>query len=99
MEMEEQQLQESQSSTENRDEDNESTVTNIDLTEINADERAPILKWFYFSKFLFTLIFIMFAFMLAVTGKIDQYVYAGITVSGLAAYMTGKIENFFFRKK
>ena len=97
--MEEQQLQESQSSTENRDEDNESTVTNIDLTEINADERAPILKWFYFSKFLFTLIFIMFAFMLAVTGKIDQYVYAGITVSGLAAYMTGKIENFFFRKK
>lgn len=99
MEMEEQQLQESQSNTENRDEDNESTVTNIDLTEINADERAPILKWFYFSKFLFTLIFIMFAFMLAVTGKIDQYVYAGITVSGLAAYMTGKIENFFFRKK
>lgn len=97
--MEEQQLQESQSNTENRDEDNESTVTNIDLTEINADERAPILKWFYFSKFLFTLIFIMFAFMLAVTGKIDQYVYAGITVSGLAAYMTGKIENFFFRKK
>ena len=99
MEMEEQQLQESQSNTENRDEDNESTVTNIDLTEINADERAPILKWFYFSKFLFTLIFIMFAFMLAVTGKIDQYVYAGMTVSGLAAYMTGKIENFFFRKK
>ena len=99
MKMEEQQLQESQSNTENRDEDNESTVTNIDLTEINADERAPILKWFYFSKFLFTLIFIMFAFMLAVTGKIDQYVYAGITVSGLAAYMTGKIENFFFRKK
>ena len=97
--MEEQQLQESQSNTEDRDEDNESTVTSIDLTDINADERAPILKWFYFSKFLFTLIFIMFAFMLAVTGKIDQYVYAGITVSGLAAYMTGKIENFFFRKK
>ena len=97
--MEEQQLQESQSNTEDRDEDNESTVTSIDLTDINADERAPILKWFYFSKFLFTLIFIMFAFMLAVTGKIDQYVYAGITVSGLAAYMTGKIENFLFRKK
>ena len=97
--MEEQQLQESQSDTEDRDEDYESTVTNVDLTGINADERAPILKWFYFSKFLFTLIFIMFAFMLAVTGKIDQYVYAGIAVSGLAAYMTGKIENFFFRKK
>lgn len=99
MEMEEQQVQESQSNTEDRDEDHESTVTSIDLIDINADERAPILKWFYFSKFLFTLIFIMFAFMLAVAGKIDQYVYAGIAVSGLAAYMTGKIENFFFRKK
>jgi fatty-acid desaturase len=99
MEMEEQQLQESQSNTEDKYEDNDSTITSIDLTDINADERAPMLRWFYFSKFLFTLIFIMFAFMLAVTGKIDQYVYAGVTVSGLAAYMTGKIENFFFRKK
>ena len=99
MEMEEQQIQENQSNTEDKYEDNESTITNIDLTNINEEERAPILKWFYFSKFLFTLIFIMFAFMLAVVGKIDQYVYAGIAVSGLAAYMTGKIENFFFRKK
>ena len=99
MEMEEQQVQENQSSKCNTNEDDESTVTNIDLTSINEEERAPILKWFYFSKFLFILIFIMFAFMLAVAGKIDQYVYAGIVVSGLAAYMTGKIENFFFRKK
>ena len=97
--MEEQQVQENQRSKDNTNEDYESTITNIDLTSVNEDERAPILKWFYFSKFLFTLIFIMFAFMLAVAGKIDQYVYAGIVVSGLAAYMTGKIENFFFRKK
>ena len=99
MKMEEQQVQENQRSKDNTNEDYESTITNIDLTSVNEDERAPILKWFYFSKFLFTLIFIMFAFMLAVAGKIDQYVYAGIVVSGLAAYMTGKIENFFFRKK
>lgn len=97
--MEEQQVQENQRSKDNTIEDYESTITNIDLTSVNEEERAPILKWFYFSKFLFILIFIMFAFMLAVAGKIDQYVYAGIVVSGLAAYMTGKIENFFFRKK
>lgn len=99
MEMEEQQVQENQSSKDNTSEDDESTVTSIDLTSINEDDRAPILKWFYFSKFLFTLIFIIFAFVLVIVGKIDQYVYAGIVVSGLAAYMTGKIENFFFRKK
>ena len=97
--MEEQQVQESQNSKDNIDEDNESTITSIDLTEINENDRAPILKWFYFSKFLFTLIFIIFAFVLVIVGKIDQYVYAGIAVSGLAAYTTGKIENFFFRKK
>ena len=97
--MEEQQVQENQRSKDNTIEDYESTITNIDLTSVNEEERAPILKWFYFSKFLFILIFTMFAFMLAVAGKIDQYVYAGIVVSGLAAYMTGKIENFFFRKK
>lgn len=97
--MEEQQVQENQRSKDNTIEDYESTITNIDLTSVNEEERAPILKWFYFSKFLFILIFIMFAFMLAVAGKIDQYVYAGIVVSGLAAYMTGKIDNFFFRKK
>ena len=99
MEMEEQQVQESQSSKDNTNEDDESTVTSIDLTSINEDDRAPILKWFYFSKFLFTLIFIISAFVLVIVGKIDQYVYAGIVVSGLAAYMTGKIGNFFFRKK
>ena len=99
MKMEEQQVQENQRSKDNTIEDYESTITNIDLTSVNEEERAPILKWFYFSKFLFILIFTMFAFMLAVAGKIDQYVYAGIVVSGLAAYMTGKIENFFFRKK
>lgn len=97
--MKEQQVQENQRSKDNTIEDDESTITNIDLTSVKEEERAPILKWFYFSKFLFILIFIMFAFMLAVAGKIDQYVYAGIVVSGLAAYMTGKIENFFFRKK
>ena len=97
--MEEQQVQENQRSKDNTIEDYESTITNINLTSVNEEERAPILKWFYFSKFLFILIFIMFAFMLAVAGKIDQYVYAGIVVSGLAAYMTGKIDNFFFRKK
>ena len=97
--MEEQQVQESQSSKDNTNEDHESTVTSIDLTSINEDDRAPMLKWFYFSKFLLILIFIIFAFVLVIVGKIDQYVYAGIVVSGLAAYMTGKIENFFFRKK
>ena len=97
--MEEQQVQENQSSKDDTNGDYESTVTSIDLTGINEDDRAPMLKWFYFSKFLFTLIFIIFAFVLVVIGRIDQYVYAGITVSGLAAYMTGKIENFFFRKK
>ena len=99
MEMEEQQVQENQSNQNNMNEDDESTVTSIDLTGIREEERAPILKWFYFSKFLFILIFIFFAFVLIIVGRIDQYVYAGITVSGLAAYMTGKIENFFFRKK
>ena len=99
MNMEEQQVQENQSSKDNTNEDYESTVASIDLTGINEDDRAPMLKWFYFSKFLFALIFIILAFMLAVAGKIDQYVYAGIVVSCLAAYMTGKIENFFFRKK
>lgn len=97
--MEEQQVQENQSSKDNTNEDYESTVTSIDLSGINEDDRAPMLKWFYFYKFLFTLIFIVFAFVLVVIGRIDQYVYAGITVSSLAAYMTGKIENFFFRKK
>ena len=99
MEMEEQQVQKNQSSKYNTNEDHESTVTSIDLTSINEDDRAPILKWFYFYKFLLILIFIIFAFVLVIVGKIDQYVYAGIVVSGLAAYMTGKIENFFFRKK
>lgn len=80
--------------------DDDSTITDIDLTDIPEGNRSNMLILFYSFKFIFIVTFVILTFILAIYGIIDQYAYSGISVASLAAYITGKIDKtLFWRKK
>lgn len=80
--------------------DDDSTITDIDLTSVPEEDRSRMLILFYSLKFLFIILFVIFTFVLTIYGVIDQYIYATVSVAALGAYITGKIDKIaFWRKK
>jgi fatty-acid desaturase len=79
--------------------DGNSTASEVDVDSLPEEDRVKALRMFYMSRFLLILVFILFAFLLVVSGAMDQYTYASITVVAIIAYLTGKVEGNLLRFK
>lgn len=76
-----------------RKEDDDSTVDSIDLDSLPETSRPLLLWWFYSSKMILVILVIVFSYITLMSGFIDQYTYAGLTVAALGAYITGKAKK------